>query len=291
MMFPEFILDLLHFTLQSLFTDAQVIFLHPFRELVYINEIWMQLEINSSSIQSLESTLGMFPCQLLLGYQHFHSNCMASGYICAFNADRSCRAQLLMEHSYPFSHYCLLYVIFTRPQGNHQGLTCVCVCVHSVANKENRPTPWKHLFNTLNRNLNIQTKDSFLITLQMSSAMDVNTTPWENWKLLKHVQSARTCMHNFIRDHKTQSWVLLPWQQCLLTCFYMHTQAAATLSLTHKTGNNQKPVSRTKHTVLDVYFGPVSMVKWIKTFGWRKSDVMLKEKAWHFMFYLDIFLR
>lgn len=85
-----------------------------------------QLEISSSGIQSLESTLWMFPCQLLLGYQHFPSNCMASGYICAFNADRSCRAQLLMEHSYAFSHYCLVCVRSTRPRGNHQGLTCVC---------------------------------------------------------------------------------------------------------------------------------------------------------------------
>lgn len=174
MMFPEFILDLLHFTLQP-FTDAQVIFLFPYRELLYINEIWMQLGINSSGIQSLESTLGMFPCQLLLGYQHFLSNCMASGYICAFNSDRSCRAQLLMEHSYPFSHYCLLYVRFTRPEDNHQGLTCVCV--HGVANKENRPAPWKHLSNSLKRHLSIQTKDFFLITLQMSSDMDVNTAP------------------------------------------------------------------------------------------------------------------
>lgn len=112
----------------------------------------MQLEIDSSSIQSLESTLGMFPCQLLLGYQHFLSNCMASSYICTFKADRSCRAQLLMEHSYPFSHYCLLYVRSTRPEDNHRGLACVCV--HSVANNGNRPGPWKHLFNSLNRYVN-----------------------------------------------------------------------------------------------------------------------------------------
>lgn len=152
----------------------------------------MQLEINSS-IQSLESTLGMFPCQLLLGYQHFLSNCMAGGYICAFNADRSCRAQLLMEHSYPFSHYCLLYVRFTRPEENHQGHThmCVCVCVHRVANKEERLAPGKHLSNTLNRNLSIQTKD-FFHTLQMSPDMDVNTNPREERKLLKQVESART---------------------------------------------------------------------------------------------------
>lgn len=116
-------------TLQcGLFTAVQVIFLLPFREPVYRNETLMQLEINSSGIQSLESTLGMFPCQLLLGYQHFLSNCMAAGYICAFNADRCCRAQLLMEHSYPFSHYCLLYVRFTRPVGKPSGTLCVCLC-------------------------------------------------------------------------------------------------------------------------------------------------------------------
>lgn len=75
-------------------------------------------------------------------------------------------------------------------------------CVHSVANKENKPAPWKHLSNTLSRYLIIQTKDLFLITLQISSDMDVNTAPREKWKLRKHVQSARTHMHNFIWDHK-----------------------------------------------------------------------------------------
>lgn len=86
----------------------------------------MKLEIDSSSIQSLESTLGRFPCQLLLGYQHFLSNCMASSYMCAFKSDRSCRTQLLMEHSYPLSHYCLFCVSSTRPEDDHQGPACVC---------------------------------------------------------------------------------------------------------------------------------------------------------------------
>lgn len=168
MTLPEFILDLLHFTLKP-FYRCTGNFPLSLRELLYINEIWMQLEINSSAIQSLESTLGMFPCQLLLGYQHFLSNCMTSGYMYVFNADSSCGAQLLMEHSYLFSHYTLLQV---RSRGHHQGLTCVLV--HILANKE---LLGKHLSNTLNRNLSIQTKDLFLITLQLPSDMNVNTTP------------------------------------------------------------------------------------------------------------------
>ena len=88
----------------------------------------MKLEIDSSSIHSLESTLVMFPCQLLLGYRHFLSNRMAGRYMCTFKSDGSCRAQLLMEHSYPFSHYCLFCVSSTRPEDTHQGV-CVCVCV------------------------------------------------------------------------------------------------------------------------------------------------------------------
>ncbi|MEQ2285784.1 hypothetical protein AMECASPLE_035419 [Ameca splendens] len=67
----------------------------------------------------------MFACQLQLGYHHFLSNCHASSYMCALNADRNSRAQLLMEHSYPFSHYCLLYVRFTRARGSHQRITHV----------------------------------------------------------------------------------------------------------------------------------------------------------------------
>lgn len=80
----------------------------------------MYPEINSSGIRSIESTLAVFSCQLLLGYHHFRSNCHASSYTCALNADGNSRAQLLMEHSYPFSHYCLLYVRFTRTRGSHQ---------------------------------------------------------------------------------------------------------------------------------------------------------------------------
>ena len=118
--------------------------------------MWTKLKINSSGIQSLESTLKMFACQLLLGYQHFLGNYMASSYICALNADRSCRAQLLMEHSYLFSHYRLLYVRFTR-----ETIRDLHVCLHSVANKENRPSPLKHLSNTLSRNLNGQIEDFF----------------------------------------------------------------------------------------------------------------------------------
>ena len=145
----------------------------------------------------------MFPCQLLLGYQHFLSNRMASGYICAFNAVRSCGAQLLMEHSYPFSHYWLIYV--WDPPGLRETIRdLACVCEHSVANKENRPALWKHLSNTRNRNLSTQTKDLLLIALQMSSDMDVNTVPWVNssnmwtrgraciisWKIIKHKSGA-----------------------------------------------------------------------------------------------------
>lgn len=162
----------------------------------------MQLEIDSSSIQSLESTLGMFPCQLLLGYQHFLSNCMASSYICTFKADRSCRAQLLMEHSYPFSHYCLLFVRSTRPEDNHRGLACVCVCI--VWPITGTGLVLGNTCSTLWTDMWMQTRDFFLITLQMSSDLNVNTTPWERWNSLKLVQSARARMHNFIWAHKTQ---------------------------------------------------------------------------------------
>lgn len=186
----------------------------------------MQLEINSS-IQSLESTLGMFPCQLLLGYQHFLSNCMAGGYICALNADRSCRAQLLMEHSYPFSHYCLLYVRFTRPEENHQGHThmCVCVCVHRVANKEEQLAPGKHLSNTLNRNLSIQTKDFF-----------PHHTPDVTWYGCKHksqgrkkiAQTSWKCQNSCIISleivkHKSGA----PAVRALATSLFLHEQWAA----------------------------------------------------------------
>lgn len=109
----------------------------------------MKLEIDSSSIRSLESTLGMFPCQLLLGYQHFLSNCMASSYMRTFKSDRSCRAQLLMEHSYPFSHYCLFCVRSSRPEENHRGPACVCA--RTTANNRTRSGPQKHLSNSQSR--------------------------------------------------------------------------------------------------------------------------------------------
>lgn len=57
------------------------------------------------------------------------------------------------------------------------------------------------------------------LTLQMSSDTSVNTPP--RGKPLRHVQSARTCMHNFIWDHKTQIRTPILWWLCLLRCFYM----------------------------------------------------------------------
>lgn len=97
------------------------------------------LKINSSSIQSPESTLGMFLCQLLPGNQHFLSNCMASGCLCTFKADRSCGAQLLMERAYPCSHYCRR---FARALGGASG---AYKCVHSAANKEYGSVALEHL--------------------------------------------------------------------------------------------------------------------------------------------------
>lgn len=123
--------------------------------------------------------------------------------MCALNADRSCRAQLLIEHSYPFSHYCLLYVRFTRTRGNLQRIyTFVC-------------TAWpRQKAGLLLRNTCLlyteqeveQTNYYFFLfsyfTLQMSSDMSVNTAPRE--KLLRHVQSARIHMDNLFCHHKTQ---------------------------------------------------------------------------------------
>lgn len=154
-----------------------------FRERVYINKIEMQLEIDSSSLQSLESTLGI---QLLLGYQDFLSNCMASSYRHAFKADRSRRAQLLMEHSYPFSHYCLLYVRFTRPEDNHQGLMCVCIA-WPITGKglvlgNTCPILWT--------DMRVQTRDFLPVVLHVIT--DVNT------KSLRKLKFAPTCSVQFL---------------------------------------------------------------------------------------------
>lgn len=81
----------------------------------------MLLAPSPAESNHLNKLWGCFSCQLLLGYQHHLGNCMATGHICAFNVDRGCRAQLLMEHSYPFSHYSLRHVRLPRPEGNHEG--------------------------------------------------------------------------------------------------------------------------------------------------------------------------
>lgn len=228
----------------------------------------------------LNQLWGCFFCQLLLGYQQFLSNCMASSYICAFNADRSCRAQLLMEHSYPFSHYCLLYVRSTRPEDNHQGLSYVCA--HSVPNKENRPFPWKHLSNTHTHIWANKQRIYSLITLQMSPDMDVNTTPWEKWKLLKHVQSARARMHNFIWDHKTQircisrdSSVCQPVSTC--------TGNAAMLPLTNTWEREYPKVSVHNTTLVMVLFLWITPQAGEKVMSWLKKRLDILCFIWIFL--------
>lgn len=70
----------------------------------------------------------MFPCQLLHGYRHFLSNCMAASLsVCTVKADRSCRAQLSMEHGYQV--FFLITVCFMWAGGQPSGTVCLCRCV------------------------------------------------------------------------------------------------------------------------------------------------------------------
>ena len=154
------------------------------------------------------------------------------------------------------------------------------VCVHSAANKENGPTPWKHLSNTLNRNLSTQTKDFFLITLQMSS----DGCKHKSLTKMKIAQTcARACMHNFIWDHKNRNQVLLPWRQCLLTCFYTHTScshASTDKHITQGIPRNQCPKQNLLRW-MDVYFAPVSMDILIHTSSSEKVMSCWKETSWN----------
>lgn len=156
---------------------------------------------------------------------------------------------------------------------------CVCVYVQSVANQMNRPAPWKHLSNPLNRYLSIQTKDLFfpLITLQMSSNIDVNTTLWEKRKLLKHVRCARARMHNFIWDGKMQ--ICCSSRDSIVCCYYiLQSRHHAPIDKLTRQGIPQNQCPKTKPTALvNVYFSPVSMDKSINTSGWRKGEVMIKD--------------
>lgn len=60
----------------------------------------------------------------------------AAHLVCTFKADRSCRAQLWMQHCYPFfPHYCRLYVRSAEPnqrtaiRDSACARVCVCVCL------------------------------------------------------------------------------------------------------------------------------------------------------------------
>lgn len=137
------------------------------------------------------------------------------------------------------------------PPGLRIAIRDLHVYVHSMANKQNRLAPWKHLSNTLNRYLSIQTKDFSFITRQMSSDMEVNTTPWEKWKLLKHVQSPElTCIISFqILKPKSDA----PPVTAVFANLFLHARELQPCShwQTHKTGNAQKSVSKTKPTALN----------------------------------------
>lgn len=141
------------------------------------------------------------------------------------------------------------------------------VCVHSVANKENRPALWKkkHLFNTPNRNLSTQMKDFFLITLQMSSDM-MSTEE----KSLRHVQSTRTCVRDFRWAPKTQITGF--------SCLYMHWNC--------RVGGYSKSTLQNKmyHTGWTSILGLILMID-KNPRAERRNLIFFHETSWHFILY------
>lgn len=90
-----------------------------------------QVDFKSSGVLSLEKSFLANSC--LDTPTSFatarHGLCMRP-----FNGDGHCRAQVLMLHSYPFSHYC--YRVLSDPLGRSETTRGCHACVHAVASNE-----------------------------------------------------------------------------------------------------------------------------------------------------------